>query len=314
MNDLEAGKLNKTLDKSLIAVDGVLYFISDVDGSPKLRLYLPEHLVHVMIKGYHENSHLGIDKVYDSMKRKYYCPNMYKKIVEYTSKCVTCQERNRKSIKPPVGEMDIPMFPFMKVACDFVGPLPRTLSNNDHILHFHDLYSGWMMCFPTADKSSDTVCSILINDVIGQHGHPLCLLTDNGKEFCSYKMKDTLAALNIKHITTSFYSPQSNGMAERSHQTLMNVLSKKIKDNPEVWDLYLSSACAAINFSVHESSKFSPFFLLYNRDPIIPIDSILQVRERYPGQELYKLALEKQHESFMLVHKHLKSHFIFIFF
>ena len=232
---------------------------------------------------------------------------MYKKIAEYTSKCVTCQERNRKSIKPPMGDMDIPMFPFMKVACDFVGPLPRTLSNNAYILHFHDLYSGWMMCFPTADKSSDTVCSILINDVIGQQGHPLCLLTDNGKEFCSYKMKETLAALNIKHITTSFFSPQFNGMAERSHQTLMNVLSKKIKDNPEVWDLCLSSACAAINFSIHESSKFSPFFLLYNRDPIIPIDSILQVKERYSGQELYKLALEKQHESFMLVHKHLRE-------
>ena len=92
MNDLEAGKLNKTLDKSLIAIDGVLYFISDVDGSPKLRLYLPEHLVHVMIKGYHENSHLGIDKVYDNKKRKYYCPNMNKKIGEYTSKCVTCQD------------------------------------------------------------------------------------------------------------------------------------------------------------------------------------------------------------------------------
>ena len=69
--NLEAGKLNKTQDKSLIVIEDILYFISDVDGSPKLRLYLPEHLVDVMIRGYHDNSHLGIDKVYDSMKRKY---------------------------------------------------------------------------------------------------------------------------------------------------------------------------------------------------------------------------------------------------
>ena len=303
--NLEAGKLNKSQDKSLIIMEDILYFISDVDGSPKLRLYLPEHLVDVMIGGYHDNSHLGIDKVYDSMKRKYYCPNMYKRVSEYTSKCITCQERNKKFMKPPMGEMDIPLFPFSKVAVDFVGPLPRTLSNNAYILHFHDLYSGWMMCFATPDSTSDTACSILINEVLTQHSHILCLLTDNGKHFTSHQMEETLAALNIKHIKTSFYSPQSNGAAERSHQTLMNVLSKKIKDNPEIWDLYLNSAVAAINMSVHESSKFSPFFLLYNRDPILPIDSILKSRERYTGDEVHKLALEKQHESFMLVHKHL---------
>ena len=80
--NLEAGKLNKSQDKSLIIMEDILYFISDVEGSPKLRLYLPEHLVDVMIRGYHDNSHLGIDKVYDSMKRKYYCPNMYKRVSE----------------------------------------------------------------------------------------------------------------------------------------------------------------------------------------------------------------------------------------
>lgn len=83
MKNLEDGKLSKTIDKSLITLDGILYFISDVDGSQKLRLYLPEHLVSLMIQGYHEFSHLGTDKVYDSMKRKYYCPNMYKRISDY---------------------------------------------------------------------------------------------------------------------------------------------------------------------------------------------------------------------------------------
>ena len=120
-------------------------------------------------------------------------------------------------------------------------------------------------------------------------------------------MKETLAALNIKHITTRFYSPQANGAAEKAHLTLMNVLSKKIQGNPEIWDLYLGQACAAINFSVHESSKFSPFFLLYNRDPILPVDSILSPRQKYNGEDVHRLALEKQHEAFMLVHKHLRE-------
>ena len=232
---------------------------------------------------------------------------MYKKVSQYTEQCVTCQERNLKAIKPPMGEMDIPTYPMQNVAVDIVGPLPRTLSNNAYILHFQCLYSAWMMCFAIPDKSTDTVCSILINEVIAQHSTMLCLLSDNGKEFCNSKMSETLKALNIKHISASFYSPQSNGACERTHQTLMNVLSKKIEGNPEIWDLYLNQACAAINFSVHESSKFSPFFLLYGRYPVLAIDNILQSRERYKGEDTHKLALEKQHESFMLVHKNLRE-------
>ena len=48
-------------------------------------------------------------------------------------------------------------------------------------------------------------------------GSMVSLLTDNSKEFVSGKMADTLAALNIKHITTSIYTPMSNGACERSH-------------------------------------------------------------------------------------------------
>lgn len=47
--------------------------------------------------------------------------------------------------------------------------------------------------------------------------------------------------------------------------------------------------------------------MLYTRDPILPIDSILSVREPYRGEDTYILTLEKMHESFMLVHKNIKA-------
>lgn len=168
---------------------------------------------------------------------------MYKRINDYTSKCVTCQESNLKVIKPPMGETDIPMFPFAKVAWDFVGPLPKSLSNS-YIVHFQCLYSAWMMCFTVPDKSIDTVCSILIEKVIPQHSSLLCLVMDNGKEFTSSKMEEMPEIHNIKHITTSLYSPQSNGVCERNHQTLLKVLSKKIQGNSEMGLVSKSSMCS----------------------------------------------------------------------
>ena len=92
---------------------------------------------------------------------------------------------------------------------------------------------------------------------------------------------------------------------ERFHRVLHDILAKKLKDNVNTWDLYLNQAVAAIRFNVSTSSKFSPFFLLYNRDVVLPIDNILKPRRKYTGEDLHKIALE-QHKSFVLVHKHLK--------
>ena len=62
-----------------------------------------------------------------------------------------------------------------------------------------------------------------------------------------------------------------------------------------------------MRFSVNQSSKFSPFFLLFNRDVILPLDTILKPRRKYLGDENFQKCLEQQHKSFSLVYKYLKK-------
>lgn len=107
-------------------------------------------------------------------------------------------------------------------------------------------------------------------------------------------------------MTPSFYHPQSNENIERFHKTLHNILSKKLKDDLSTWDLYLNQTLAAIRFNVSESSKFSPFFLLYNRDVVLPVDTILRPRRKYTGEDMHQIAIQQQHKSFVLVHNYLK--------
>ena len=78
-------------------------------------------------------------------------------------------------------------------------------------------------------------------------------------------------------------------------------------DKVQTWDLYLNQALAAIKFNVSESSKFSPYFLIYNRDPLLPINNILKPRRKYYVDQEHQIALEQQHKSFVLVHKYLKK-------
>ena len=118
-------------------------------------------------------------------------------------------------------------------------------------------------------------------------------------------MQHLLQTLNISHVTTS-YHPQSNSKVGRFHKTFNDVMSKKVKEHLDTWDLYINQVLAAISFNNNESTKFSTFYLLYNREPVMPVDNILKPRQKYMGEEPHKLHLEQQYKSFVLFHRHLK--------
>ena len=84
-------------------------------------------------------------------------------------------------------------------------------------------------------------------------------------------------------------------------------MAKKVAGDPQTKDLNLNQALAAIRFNVSESSKFSPFFLLYNRDVVLPIGNIMKPRRKYLSEEYYQIALQEQHKAFVSIRNHLKK-------
>ena len=202
--------------------------------------------------------------------------------------------------------MEQPPYPFAKLSMDISGLYPTSLSGNRYILSVVDHYTGCPEAFAIPDKSAQSVAHILVDEILPRFGCPCEIITDNGTENENQVMKEVFAKLNIHHVTTLFYHPQSNAKVERFHQTLHDVLSKLLMDDSTMWDLYLNQALAAIRFNHNDSSKFLPFFLMYNRDVVLPIDNILKPRRKYVGEEQRKIALQQQHKLFTLVHNHMK--------
>ena len=226
---------------------------------------------------------MAIDKTFEAIKQKYYWANLYKELYDYVSKCITCQARSMRKIKPPVQETGIPPYPFARIGLDLSGPYPTSLAGNKYIVAFIYLYSGYPEAFPVPDKSADNIVHLLIEEIFSRHGAVLEIVTDNGTENVNRKMRETLQELNINHVTTSYYHPQGNAKIERFHRTLHDVLSKKLKDDVKTWDIYLNQTLAAIRFNINESTNFSPFYLLYNRDVVLPLDNILKPRRKRFG-------------------------------
>ena len=194
-----------------------------------------------------------------------------------------------------------------KLSLDLSGPYPTTLSGNRYIIAFVDWYSGWPEAFSVPDKTAETVGDLIIDKIFPPFGSCLQLVTDNGTENVNRIVKETLDRLKINHVLTSVYHPQSNAKVEHFHRTLHDILAKKVADIQETWDLHLNQALAAIRFNVSESSKFSPFYLLYNRDVVLPIDNILKPRRKYVGEDYHQIALQEQHKAFVTVRSNLRK-------
>ena len=82
--------------------------------------------------------------------------------------------------------------------------------------------------------------------------------------------------MGTKCNVTSAYHPQSNGQDERFNQTLQRQLLKYVDEKQNTWDLYIESVLFSYRVSVQDSTKQTPFYLVYGRQARLPVD--LQIK------------------------------------
>ena len=86
----------------------------------------------------------------------------------------------------------------------------------------------------------------------------------------------------MKKINTSGYHPQTDGLVEKFNSTILAMLAKCTDGSVAEWDKKLPFLLFAYRSTIQSSTKESPFFLLYGRDPRLPSGSMLdQTRPEY---------------------------------
>ena len=77
-------------------------------------------------------------------------------------------------------------------------------------------------------------------------------------------------------------------MVERFNRTLLNILGTLQDIKKAVWKSHLSTLTHACNAATHDSTDFSPFYLMFGRHPRLAVDAFLgipqsqeQVRSRH---------------------------------
>ena len=115
---------------------------------------------------------------------------------------------------------------FAYIGIDLLEPLVTTVENHRFLVVAMDYFTKWMEVRPLVSKDAKNIAQFVFDQVLMQHGCLLEILLNNGTEFCNVLMDVIMIQMNIKHVMTSPYHPQCNGLTERFNRTLCTLSEK----------------------------------------------------------------------------------------
>ncbi len=120
----------------------------------------------------------------------------------------------------------------------------------------------WIRSLP--DKKARTVASAVWH-ICADFGIPKILQSDNGKEFVNSVLRELLQVMHVDHRLTSPYHPRGNGLVERSVHTILTTVKKSLQGCRTSWAQHIAATQLFYNLKIAESSRTSPFVLMFGR-------------------------------------------------
>ena len=236
----------------------------------------------------HGSKNKFVDLLKGAEKWKDHFDEMIDKIIDG---CEGCILKKRSPDRPSIA------FPF---ANDFNACVAMDLKiwNGKPILYIIDCFTRFTVGTVIKSKTPDDVVKAFMTHWIRYFQKPKEIITDQGTEFTGAVIMEAMSKLDIKIHTTAAYSPWSNGLCERNHALVDNILSRVLTDFPDMdLETALAWASAAKN-SLTTVYGFSPFQLVYGRVPNIPniIDEPPNVTEIKSQSKALEDQLQAMHE------------------
>ena len=93
-----------------------------------------------------------------------------------------------------------------------------------------------------------------------------------GTSFENLLFQEICDQAKVKKLQTTAYHPQTNGQCERFNKTLIRMIGTLSVSHKQNWQEWIPILVHAYNCSTSSVTGFSPYFLIYGRQPKLPID------------------------------------------
>ena len=219
-------------DRLMVHADAVT-----ISGESGVRLVVPKTLTTKVLKLLH-TGHFGVIKMKRTLRQYVRWSGTNGEVEAFCKSCIPCCENARDPPKqfqswPETAEV------WSRIHIDYAGPFrgKMWLIIVDSRSRFP--YLGMLNVVKTTAKDTIEVLKF----VFSIEGLCKTVVSDNGSQFVAAEFQEFLTSHGIKHITTSVYSPSSNGLAERFVATFKQHMTEVLGNdgdgsqasNAELW-------------------------------------------------------------------------------
>ena len=231
-------------------VDGINYINGRIviPPDPELRRKLLELA--------HGQGHRGSFAMRAFLRRRFWWNKLNWDITTFIQKCDVCTRNKAHKQKQTIVPQPTPNGPWDTIGIDFAWIDPSTEESPAFgFASVVDKFGKGVYLIPvTANVTGEEFAKLLFDKVISQRGSPKEIISDRDVRFTGEWWSSFFEVLGTKLKMTVAHRPQSDGLAERMHQTVAETL-RCMKGN---WRENLSMVEYVVNSNIPSPFRLSP--------------------------------------------------------
>ena len=228
------------------------------------------------LNGCHRDvGHQGCDHTLSWLWEHFWWPGMINQMQQSIKYCVHCLQHEGDLPTVPVHPI-VASAPLDLLHIDFTS-IETTMELKQlpivaNVLVFQDHFMKHIMVYVTPNQTAKTVAKFLYQGNILIFGALARLLSKWGASYMSNIIDKLCMLLSVKKLQTTPYHPQTNGLVERSHQSIMWMIGKLAEDQKANLPGHLAEIVQAYNATQSAMMWYSPHYLMFGCSPSIPVN------------------------------------------
>lgn len=260
-------------------VDGVLYRVSrdSLLKTKRFQFVVPGSLRAEVMKGTHDHAgHQGQFRTLSLVRQRFFWLHFDRDVREYVRHCQRCVVS--KTVEPDgrAPLVNIQSSKPLQIVCIDFWSAENSQNKSVDVLVVTDHFTRLAQAFPCKNQSAKEVARVLWDKYFCIYGFPERIHSDQGASFESNLISELLRVSGVKKSHTTPYHPMGNGAVERFNRTLGGMIRALPPGEKHEWPRRLQTLTFMYNCTVHETTGFAPFYLMFGRVPRLPVDMMFR--------------------------------------
>jgi hypothetical protein len=150
-------------------------------------------------------------------------------------------------------------------------------------------------------NDATNIADLFFKEIVRLHGIPRSIVFDRDVKFLSYFWKVLWGKLGTKLLFSTTCHPQTDGQTKVVNRTLTQLLRTVIRKNLKTWEDCLPFIEFAYHRTMHTTTSYSPFEIVYGFNPLTPLDLM-----HLPIDEMSSLDGHRKAELVKSIHERVR--------